>query len=258
MRADAARNRERILASARELFLTRGTDVPLDHVAQHAGVSIATFYRRFPDRISLVKAIALGEAAALCERMDATRRHLIVGGDGAAARDAWEAFVLDMAATPEGKLMPLLAAGFSELLAGDPEVWATHERVRSAVQELLRIACTHGLVRAELDPAEIMAFLMVASRPAPLLSEQTTARLTHRLLQVVLAGLRPGGGPITGEPVTAADLPAGPARAASTTADAAAPCLKDVAHLRHNVSPSETSVRHRAGHDGGLPSSSHE
>jgi len=209
VRADAARNRERILASARELFLTHGTDVPLDHVAQHAGVSIATFYRRFPDRISLVKAIALGEAAALCERMDATR-HLIVGGDGAAARDAWEAFVLDMAATPEGKLMPLLAAGFSELLAGDPEVWATHERVNGAVQELLRIACTHGLVRAELDPAEIMAFLMVASRPAPLLSEQTTARLTHRLLQVVLAGLRPGGGPITGEPVTAADLPVGP------------------------------------------------
>lgn len=209
MRADAVRNQERILAAARDLFLSRGTQVPLDRVAQHAGVSIATFYRRFPDRISLVKAIALAEATALCDRIDATR-HLIGAGDGAAARDAWQTFVLDAAATPGGKLMPLIAAGFSELLANDPEVQVTRERVHGAVDGLLHAARRHGLVRAELDFAEIMAFLMVASRPTPGLSEQAATRLRHRLIQVVLVGMRPGDDPITGAPVTLADLPVVP------------------------------------------------
>ena len=142
MRADAARNRERILASARELFLTHGTDVPLDHVAQHAGVSIATFYRRFPDRISLVKAIALGEAAALCERVEAACRDL----DAGRGRQAWEDFVLDSVATPQGKLMPLLAAGFSHLVADDPQVAQSQAKVTESIDRLLAAARRHGLL----------------------------------------------------------------------------------------------------------------
>lgn len=57
MRADAARNRQRILDAAQEVFAARGLDVNMDDVAQHAGVGVGTLYRRFPDRESLVEAL---------------------------------------------------------------------------------------------------------------------------------------------------------------------------------------------------------
>src|SRR5712692_7571617 len=59
LRADAARNREHVLAAAREVFVEQGADAPLDDIARRAGVGIATLYRRFPDREALVRAVAL-------------------------------------------------------------------------------------------------------------------------------------------------------------------------------------------------------
>ncbi|HEV8175021.1 MAG TPA: helix-turn-helix domain-containing protein, partial [Actinoplanes sp.] len=87
MRIDARRNRERLLNAAREVFAEQGVDVPLENVAQRAGVGIATLYRRFPDRVALTRAVALhvliqvaAEArAAVAEERDAfqaLRRYL--------------------------------------------------------------------------------------------------------------------------------------------------------------------------------------
>lgn len=219
MRADAARNRERILASARELFLTRGVDVPLDHIAQHAGVSIATFYRRFPERLDLVKAIAFEQVTEMCARVEAACQAL----DAGRGRQAWEDFVLDSVAAPQGKLMPLLAAGFSHLVADDPQVAQGQAKVTESIDRLLAAARRHGLLRAELEPVEVMAFLMVAGRPIPIVAEAASDRLTFRMVQVVLAGLRPDAEhPIQGAPLTIADLPAGPP-GTGTTARAAKP-----------------------------------
>src|SRR5436305_10369575 len=57
LRRDAERNRQRILRAAAEVFTTRGLQVSLDDVAQHAGVGVGTVYRRFPDKESLVEAL---------------------------------------------------------------------------------------------------------------------------------------------------------------------------------------------------------
>ncbi|MEU2771424.1 helix-turn-helix domain-containing protein [Streptomyces sp. NPDC007162] len=56
LRTDAARNAERILRSAREVFAESGPDAQLDEIAQHAGVGIRTLYRRFPSKAVLAKA----------------------------------------------------------------------------------------------------------------------------------------------------------------------------------------------------------
>ncbi len=56
LREDAARNRDAVLCSARTLFAERGIDVPLEEIARCAGVGIATLYRRFPDRQTLIRA----------------------------------------------------------------------------------------------------------------------------------------------------------------------------------------------------------
>lgn len=57
LRSDAALNRRRILAAATELFAERGLDVPMSAIARRAGVGVATLFRRFPDRESLVEEV---------------------------------------------------------------------------------------------------------------------------------------------------------------------------------------------------------
>src|ERR687889_852635 len=57
LRADAERNRARILAAASEVFAERGLDVSLDDIAAHAGVGVGTVYRRFPDKDALIDAL---------------------------------------------------------------------------------------------------------------------------------------------------------------------------------------------------------
>src|ERR687886_1643260 len=57
LRADAERNRARILAAAAEVFAERGLDVSLDDIAAHAGVGVGTVYRRFPDKDALIDAL---------------------------------------------------------------------------------------------------------------------------------------------------------------------------------------------------------
>src|SRR5215813_10673364 len=57
LRKDAARNRERILAAAAEVFAERGLHVTLDDIARHAGVGVGTVYRRFADKDALIDAL---------------------------------------------------------------------------------------------------------------------------------------------------------------------------------------------------------
>ena len=70
MRVDARRNRQRIVAIARELFETRGSNVSMSTVARRAGVSISTLYRRFPDRQSLVLEVVTREVGLLLQCVD--------------------------------------------------------------------------------------------------------------------------------------------------------------------------------------------
>ncbi|WP_010693054.1 TetR/AcrR family transcriptional regulator [Saccharopolyspora spinosa] len=75
LRADARRNRDRIIAAARTVLTERGTEVPMEEITRAAGVGIGTLYSRFPDRDSLLSAIGrdafqrvLDEARTICDR----------------------------------------------------------------------------------------------------------------------------------------------------------------------------------------------
>jgi AcrR family transcriptional regulator len=70
LRADAARNRERIVAAAREVFAERGLDAPLDEVARRAGVGVATLYRRFPTRTDLISGVFEAKMAAYADSVE--------------------------------------------------------------------------------------------------------------------------------------------------------------------------------------------
>jgi AcrR family transcriptional regulator len=80
LRADAERNRKRILDAAAELFAAKGLSVGLDEIAQHAGVGVGTAYRRFPDKRQRIEAL-------FEERLD---RLVELAERALAADDAWE------------------------------------------------------------------------------------------------------------------------------------------------------------------------
>ena len=70
LRSDARRNRDRLVASARELFATSGVDVPVEEITHHAGLGMGTLYRHFPTREELVDAVledAFGEFVAIAQ-----------------------------------------------------------------------------------------------------------------------------------------------------------------------------------------------
>jgi AcrR family transcriptional regulator len=82
LRADAARNRDAIIAAARSVFTEQGLGAPLDEIARRAGVGNATLYRRFPTREELVQAALLGPMA----------EYLAAADDGLADPDPWAGF----------------------------------------------------------------------------------------------------------------------------------------------------------------------
>ena len=70
MRADASRDRARILDAARDCFVEQGAGVPLETIAARAGVGIDTLYRRFPDRQALQQAVALDALARIVAEIE--------------------------------------------------------------------------------------------------------------------------------------------------------------------------------------------
>src|SRR6187551_3752942 len=83
LRADAERNRRRILVAAAEVFAKRGLDAGLDEIARHAGVGTGTVYRRFPDKALLIDALFESRIDSLLE----------VARTALARPDAWDGLV---------------------------------------------------------------------------------------------------------------------------------------------------------------------
>jgi AcrR family transcriptional regulator len=82
LRRDAQRNRDAIVAAARQLFCDQGLEAPLDEIARRAGVGIATLYRRFPSRVELLDAVLA----------DTLQAHIEVAEQALAMDDPWEGF----------------------------------------------------------------------------------------------------------------------------------------------------------------------
>lgn len=147
MRRDARRNREALLDAARELFAQRGRDVPLDDVAQAAGVSRTTLYRHFLTREELGSAVFEDSIVAIEERSQAMR------GDPAGIEVLFD-FVLDGQAANRG---------LSNALSGDELTWLTRisQRTEAAFAALVEPARTAGFLRRDVDAGDFMlAFAM--------------------------------------------------------------------------------------------------
>jgi AcrR family transcriptional regulator len=197
-RADALRNRERIVTAAREMFVEHGPEVPFDEVARRAGVGNATVYRNFPDRDALVREV-------VCSVMDRTARAaelaLAETGD---AFEALERFVHVAADERISALCPMVSSTFDQ---NHPDLEAARTRVERLVAEVMDRAKAAGQLRTDVGVGDVMIAAGQLSRPPAGTGCLSADRFVHRHLQLFLDGLRaPARSVLPGTAMTMEDL----------------------------------------------------
>ncbi|MBQ0879899.1 TetR/AcrR family transcriptional regulator [Streptomyces sp. RT42] len=197
-RADALRNRERIVTAAREMFVEHGPDVPLDDVARRAGVGNATVYRNFPDRDALVREV-------VCSVMDRTARAAEVAlAESGDAFEALERFVHVAADERISALCPMVSSTFDQ---HHPDLEAARERVERLVAEVMDRAKAAGQLRIDVGVGDVMIAAAQLSRPPAGTGCLSADRFVHRHLQLFLDGLRaPARSGLPGTAMTMEDL----------------------------------------------------
>jgi AcrR family transcriptional regulator len=176
LRADAQRNRDRILEAAAQAFTRDASSATLDAIAKEAGVGIGTLYRHFPTREALVDAAYQNELARLCAAADG----LLADLPADRALRTWMDHFVEYMTTKRGMgeaLRALIAAG------GDPFA-RSWERMLAATSLLLRAAIDGGSVREDVDPEDVLRAIGAVSL-ATLEPDQA-----GRLLDLIMDGLR--------------------------------------------------------------------
>ena len=148
LRADAQRNRDKLLAAATKTFTEEGEDIALETIAVRAGVGIGTLYRHFPNRDALVVAAYQHEVDALC----AAAAELLVTLPADRALRAWADRFADYMATKRSMGNALRAAAASD----SPLFAVTRERILGALRLLLDAGAAAGTLRPDVNPRDVM------------------------------------------------------------------------------------------------------
>jgi AcrR family transcriptional regulator len=190
MRADARRNQERILLAARDLIADRGTAVPLEDIAQRAGVGIGTVYRRFPDRSALLRAVVID---ALNQTHRAARRAAEENDDPFEALAAYLRTALHL------RVSAVVPQVLGILDLDEPEVASARDASAGAAENLVDEAHASGDLPKDVTFLDIGMMLVRIARPLPgPLSDQTKHDLARRHLELFIRGLRTEGPPLEG------------------------------------------------------------
>jgi AcrR family transcriptional regulator len=186
MRADAHRNRERLLAAAQAAFVEHGIDASLEDVARRAEVGIGTLYRHFPTREALLEAVLRKRVEALRDQA----RELLAAPDAAEALEAW----LRSLATTAGVYRGVPASLIKAMKDPGSELGALCAEMLATSGELLARAQRAGSVRPDADMAEVGAMLSAIAMVAD--GAPDPAGVTDHLVTILMDGLRtrPSGG----------------------------------------------------------------
>jgi AcrR family transcriptional regulator len=191
LRADAQRNRARVLEAAEAVFAAEGISVPVDLIAEKAGVGVGTLYRHFPTKEKLFEAILIGRINEVVD--DARAR--IQSDDPGAAFFGFLDHLVEESTAKRDLIQALLGAGveIEQAVAG------SKLELEAAVGQLLEVAQRAGAVRADVSSAVVLSLVgatcIAADHPH---SCQST-----ELLAIICDGLRPPNGaaaPTAGEP----------------------------------------------------------
>jgi AcrR family transcriptional regulator len=179
LRADAVRNRDRVLRTAYETFASEGIGVPLDEIARRAGVGAGTVYRHFPTKDDLFRAVIEDRMGHIV--VDG-RKLLDESGNGETLFDFLRKLVLKWGAEDRGLVDALAGAGVGWGSAG-PDAEA---EFMALLGDLLHAAQRAGTVRADVTVLEVKT-LMIGCQAMQVYN----SGLADRVTEVVLDGLRP-------------------------------------------------------------------
>jgi AcrR family transcriptional regulator len=178
-RADAQRNRERILEVAKQAFTRSGADTSLDDIAKQAGVGPGTLYRHFPRRDVLLEAVYRSEV----EKLAAAERKLAETMPPMEALRAWMLLFIDYIAAKK-----IIAPALNTLLGGHAKVFeASHAQIQGAIRALVKRGIQSGEIRKDLEAIDLLkALIGVAYVPAGPDWEHSA----RRLVDILIAGSR--------------------------------------------------------------------
>jgi AcrR family transcriptional regulator len=179
LRADARRNRDRLLSVAVRAFSQDGPDVTLDAIAKDAGVGIGTLYRHFPTREALIEAAYRSELARLCDAVPDLLRDLRPDE----ATRAWMDRYIEYMTTKRGMADALRVV----IASGGTPYAQSRDRLITAITSLLQAGAASGTLRADIEPADVLASLSGISLAAGEPAQRAQAR---RLLDLLMDGLR--------------------------------------------------------------------
>ena len=178
LRADAQRNRDKILSTATRVFAEQGLDAHLEHIAKEAGVGTATLYRNFPTREILIEAAYRNELARLC---DAAPGLLAALPPREALRD-WMGRFIDYATAKLGMAEALRAV----VESGVNPYAHSREMMLEALTSLMDASVTAGAIRSDISATDMFAALTGIALASGKPDQRAQA---ERLLDLTLDGL---------------------------------------------------------------------
>ncbi|MEV5239533.1 helix-turn-helix domain-containing protein [Streptomyces cinnamoneus] len=183
LRADAQRNRDKILTAAVRVFTEEGLDAHLERIAREAGVGTATLYRNFPTREALIEAAHRNEVAQLCDVVP----DLLAAEPPYEALRAWTRLFMDYATAKLGMADALRAMA----AAGSNPYAHSHDMIQTAITSLMDACTAAGAIRSDISPTDMFAALagIALTSAKPEQREQA-----ERLLDLTLDGLKAHSG----------------------------------------------------------------
>jgi AcrR family transcriptional regulator len=179
-RADAQRNRERILEVAKEAFTRSGANASLDDIAKQAGVGPGTLYRHFPTREELLQAVYRSEL----EKLAAAGRKFAQAMTPIEALRAWLLLFVDAIAAKQ-----LIAPALNTLVGDHKKVFAaSYAEMQEAIRSLVKRAIKSGDIRKDLDAMDLLRALVGVANVTTSPDWQQSAR---RLVDILVTGSRP-------------------------------------------------------------------
>jgi len=195
VRADARRNRHRLLEAAEDVFSRDGTAAPTEEVARQAGVGIGTLFRHFPTKEALLEALLtqrVTRIAGAAERASAEEH----------AGQALRTLLVEVVGESAQK------RAYADALGGvgntaSQELVTAQKRARAALDALLRRAQRQGSIRDDIETGDLIALIVGALEAAEHVGWDPGVR--DRTLRVLLDGLR--AAPALATPAAPGDLP---------------------------------------------------
>ena len=181
LRADARRNRARVLEAADAVFIAKGASASTGEIARAAGVGIGTVFRHFPTKEALLQAIV----TARMQRLAADAEALIGADDPGATFYTFFERMVEQTATKKVLTDALASAGVDVKSVVAPYA----DALKRALGELLARAQAAGAVRGDIGIPDVIALLMGAARSAEHATGDREVQI--RSLQIVFDGLRP-------------------------------------------------------------------